>query len=273
MAHSTGLKCDGFPVFQNQPWLIYGAFVAAGKAVGPKCAFDGREIAFDGSGVGFGMDNAFDAASLAKTAAARLVAGGAGDADGGGRGALLLAGQCRERGRRRAVMLVSRLAVHTKNILADPRVSLMLDERSAGRSARRRAHHGDGTAVAVSDEATKARYLARHPSAARFAQFRRFLLLRASRRRRCISLPVSAASPTLSRRDFLTDLAGRRKAGRGRGRRGGPFEPGPRRDVVSVCPETMQSAYRRVALRRLRSGGPRHAMRQPDHSGWLFRTG
>src|SRR6202012_833112 len=30
------------------------------------------------------------------------------------------------------VLLISRLAVHTKNILADSRVSLMLDERAAG---------------------------------------------------------------------------------------------------------------------------------------------
>src|SRR5215468_1047153 len=30
------------------------------------------------------------------------------------------------------VLLISGLAVHTKNILADPRVSLMIDERRAG---------------------------------------------------------------------------------------------------------------------------------------------
>src|SRR5712672_2444337 len=30
------------------------------------------------------------------------------------------------------LLLISRLAVHTKNILADPRVSLMLDERKEG---------------------------------------------------------------------------------------------------------------------------------------------
>src|SRR6266566_10082741 len=30
------------------------------------------------------------------------------------------------------ILLISRLAVHTKNILADPRVSLMLDERAEG---------------------------------------------------------------------------------------------------------------------------------------------
>src|SRR5271167_3704586 len=30
------------------------------------------------------------------------------------------------------ILLISRLAVHTRNILGDPRVSLMLDERAAG---------------------------------------------------------------------------------------------------------------------------------------------
>src|SRR5690348_14562943 len=30
------------------------------------------------------------------------------------------------------ILLISRLAIHTKNILADPRVSLMLDERAPG---------------------------------------------------------------------------------------------------------------------------------------------
>ena len=30
------------------------------------------------------------------------------------------------------LLLISRLAVHTKNILADPRVSLMIDERKPG---------------------------------------------------------------------------------------------------------------------------------------------
>ena len=30
------------------------------------------------------------------------------------------------------MLLISGLAIHTKNILADPRVSLMIDERRAG---------------------------------------------------------------------------------------------------------------------------------------------
>ena len=42
------------------------------------------------------------------------------------------------------LLLISRLAVHTKNILADPRVSLMIDERKEGDPLAGRAHHADG---------------------------------------------------------------------------------------------------------------------------------
>ena len=42
------------------------------------------------------------------------------------------------------LMLLSTLAIHTKNLLADSRVSLMLDERKSWRSAARRARHVDG---------------------------------------------------------------------------------------------------------------------------------
>ena len=37
------------------------------------------------------------------------------------------------------VLLISRLALHTKNILSDPRVSLMLDERRRATRCRARA--------------------------------------------------------------------------------------------------------------------------------------
>src|SRR5437879_11931253 len=63
------------------------------------------------------------------------------------------------------ILLISRLAVHTKNILADPRVSLMLDERAAGdplEGARimlaGRAEEASGENVAIS----RRRYLNAH---------------------------------------------------------------------------------------------------------------
>src|SRR5438128_7439177 len=69
------------------------------------------------------------------------------------------------------ILLISRLAVHTRNILADSRVSLMLDERVAGdplEGARimlaGRAEEADGDDAA----ALHRRYLNAHPSAEAF---------------------------------------------------------------------------------------------------------
>lgn len=108
------------------------------------------------------------------------------------------------------VMLVSRLALHTKNILADPRVSLMLDERREGDPLEGARIMVNGTAVAVADEATRARYLARHPSAARFAQFADFSFMRIAPSG--LHLVAGFGRITdLAPRDFLTDLAGAEK--------------------------------------------------------------
>lgn len=72
------------------------------------------------------------------------------------------------------IHLISRLAVHTKNILADSRVSLMLDERAAGDPL-------EGARIMLSGRAEQAglgelelvrrRYLNAHPSAANYADF------------------------------------------------------------------------------------------------------
>ena len=49
------------------------------------------------------------------------------------------------------LLLISRLAVHTKNILADPRVSLMLDERKEGDPLQGARVMLMGTAAATED--------------------------------------------------------------------------------------------------------------------------
>ena len=79
------------------------------------------------------------------------------------------------------ILLISRLALHTKNILADPRVSLMLDERVAGdplEGARimlaGRAEEADETEV----DLLRRRYLAVHPSAEAFVEFKDFSFFR-----------------------------------------------------------------------------------------------
>ena len=79
------------------------------------------------------------------------------------------------------ILLISRLALHTKNILGDSRVSLMLDERAEGdplEGARimlaGRAEEAAGDAAAV----LRQRYLNAHPSAEAFVNFKDFLFFR-----------------------------------------------------------------------------------------------
>jgi heme iron utilization protein len=76
------------------------------------------------------------------------------------------------------LILISRLAVHTRNLLADPRASLMLDERKEGDPLEGARVMLIGTAAPTEDEADKRRYLARHPSAEMFAGFGDFAFYR-----------------------------------------------------------------------------------------------
>jgi heme iron utilization protein len=79
------------------------------------------------------------------------------------------------------ILLISRLALHTRNILGDPRVSLMLDERAAGdplEGARimlaGRAEEASGDDAAI----LRRRYLSAHPSAEAFVDFKDFSFFR-----------------------------------------------------------------------------------------------
>jgi putative heme iron utilization protein len=76
------------------------------------------------------------------------------------------------------LLLISRLAVHTKNILADARVSLMLDERKPGDPLEGARIMLMGTAEATEEPGDARRYLARHPSAEMFAGFKDFAFYR-----------------------------------------------------------------------------------------------
>lgn len=78
------------------------------------------------------------------------------------------------------ILLISGLAVHTRNILADGRVSLMLDERAAGDPL-------EGARIMLSGRAEQAgaetdllrwRYLNAHPSAEAFVSFKDFSFFR-----------------------------------------------------------------------------------------------
>jgi putative heme iron utilization protein len=76
------------------------------------------------------------------------------------------------------VLLLSKLAVHTKNILADDRVSLMLDERKEGDPLQGARVMLMGRATATDDADTRRRYLARQPEAELFAGFGDFNFFR-----------------------------------------------------------------------------------------------
>jgi putative heme iron utilization protein len=79
------------------------------------------------------------------------------------------------------ILLISHLAVHTRNILADPRVSLMLDERAAGdplEGARIMLAGRAEAAGADQLECLRRRYLNVHPSAEAFADFKDFSFFR-----------------------------------------------------------------------------------------------
>jgi heme iron utilization protein len=76
------------------------------------------------------------------------------------------------------LLLISRLAVHTKNVLADPRVSLMIDERKAGDPLEGARVMLMGTAAATDDVDVRRRYLDRQPEAEMFAGFADFAFYR-----------------------------------------------------------------------------------------------
>src|SRR5262245_52780393 len=79
------------------------------------------------------------------------------------------------------ILLISRLALHTKNILADRRVSLMLDERAEGDplEGARIMLAGRAEEAAEDDhDLLRRRYLAAHPSAGAFVGFKDFSFFR-----------------------------------------------------------------------------------------------
>jgi putative heme iron utilization protein len=79
------------------------------------------------------------------------------------------------------ILLISRLAVHTKNLLADSRVSLMLDERAEGdplEGARIMLSARADVAAPEEVDLLRRRYLAAHPSAEDFVSFADFSFYR-----------------------------------------------------------------------------------------------
>jgi putative heme iron utilization protein len=109
------------------------------------------------------------------------------------------------------VLLISGLALHTKNILADSRVSLMIDERRAGDPLEGARVMIAGRAEKVSDEAAlepiRRRYLSRHPGAEQFAGFPDFAFFAIDVRD--VHLVAGFGRiVTLTRAQVLTDISG-----------------------------------------------------------------
>src|ERR1043166_2145903 len=76
------------------------------------------------------------------------------------------------------LLLISKLAIHTKNILADARCSLMIDERKAGDPLQGARVMLMGTAEKSGDPEIRRRYLDRQPEAEMFAGFADFAFYR-----------------------------------------------------------------------------------------------
>ena len=78
------------------------------------------------------------------------------------------------------ILLISRLALHTRNILDDPRVSLMLDERAEGDplEGARIMLSGRAEEAGADRELLRRRYLNAHPSAQAFVGFGDFSFFR-----------------------------------------------------------------------------------------------
>jgi putative heme iron utilization protein len=109
------------------------------------------------------------------------------------------------------ILLISRLALHTRNILGDGRVSLMLDERAAGDPlegsrimlAGRAGEAGGDDQIAL----LRRRYLNAHPSAEAFVDFKDFAFFRIEPSGAHLVAGFGRIV-NLKPQQFLTDIAG-----------------------------------------------------------------
>jgi putative heme iron utilization protein len=108
------------------------------------------------------------------------------------------------------ILLISRLALHTQNILVDSRVSLMLDERAEGDplEGARIMLAGRAEQASEPDEAIlRQRYLNVHPSAEAFVNFKDFSFFRV-RPAAAHLVAGFGRIVDLTPEQFLTDISG-----------------------------------------------------------------
>lgn len=110
------------------------------------------------------------------------------------------------------ILLLSKLALHTKNLLADARCSLMLDERNSFGTLEGDPLQGArvmlmGKIAPTKDAAARARYLARQPEAAQFVDFADFGFFRIEIERAHLVAGFGRIVD-LAGKDLLVDLTG-----------------------------------------------------------------
>jgi len=105
------------------------------------------------------------------------------------------------------LLLLSTLAVHTKNFLADPRVSLMLEERKPGDPLQGARVMLMGAVAKTEGADARRRYLARQPEAEMFADFRDFAFYEMKLKGAHLVAGFGRIVD-LQATDLLTDLAG-----------------------------------------------------------------
>jgi putative heme iron utilization protein len=105
------------------------------------------------------------------------------------------------------LLLLSKLAVHTKNMLADSRASLMLDERKEGDPLQGARVMLMGRLAVTEDPAARTAYLRRQPEAEMFAGFADFAFYRMAVNRAHLVAGFGRIVD-LTAPDVLTDTAG-----------------------------------------------------------------
>ncbi len=105
------------------------------------------------------------------------------------------------------LLLISRLALHTRNVLADARVSLMLDERKPGDPLEGARVMLMGSVSKTDDAAVRRRYLARQPEAEMFVGFADFAFYEVKLKAAHLVAGFGRIVD-LTPADVLTDLAG-----------------------------------------------------------------
>ena len=104
------------------------------------------------------------------------------------------------------LMLLSTLAIHTKNLLADSRISLMLDERKAGDPLQGARVMLMGTASRTESSSARTAYLLRQTEAEQFVNFADFMFFKMDVLR--VHLVAGFGRIVdLAPQDILTDIA------------------------------------------------------------------